>query len=214
MTSDTPPSANAEARDSLPPAAARHRPRWVTPVIAGGSLLLGIAIGGASSGADAPSAAPAESGPSTSEVEDLRSQLDAAEERAAAAEGQLQDALAAAEEASEDADAKTANIAEREAKLAELEEALAAREAELIADEEAKAAGTFGIGTWTVGVDIEPGTYRLAHEVSETCYWGIYRSGTNKDDIVQNDIVTGGRPSVTLRDGQDFDSGCGTWEKQ
>jgi len=199
-----------EARDALPRATARRRPRWATPAIAAGSLLLGIAIGGASSGADAPSSRPGANGTDTSELDDLRNQLDAAEERAKAAEGQLQDARAAAE----DADAAAADLAEREAELAELDEELAAREAELDASEEARAARTFGIGTWTVGVDIEPGNYRLAHEVSETCYWGIYRSGTNKDDIVQNDIVTGGRPSVTLREGQDFDSGCGTWELQ
>lgn len=72
-------------------------------------------------------------------------------------------------------------------------------------------------GTWTVGSDVQPGTYRLKDTLpaGSTCFWGIYKSGTNKDSIVQNDIVTGGRPTVTLKAGQDFESTrCGTWVKQ
>lgn len=69
-------------------------------------------------------------------------------------------------------------------------------------------------GDWVVGTDVAPGTYRTAEAVSGMCYWGIYRAGTNKGDIVQNDIVTGGRPTVTLKAGQEFSStGCGTWTK-
>ena len=47
----------------------------------------------------------------------------------------------------------------------------------------------FGDGTWTVGVDIAPGTYRTEHAVtSGMCYWGIYRSGTNGAVIIANDV--------------------------
>lgn len=68
-------------------------------------------------------------------------------------------------------------------------------------------------GTWTVGEDFPAGTYKLQTAVTSTCYWGIYKSGTNQGTIIENDIVTGGRPTVTLKRGQDFESSCGTWVK-
>lgn len=89
------------------------------------------------------------------------------------------------------------------------------REEAITAAEKTKAANTIKEGTWTVGVDLEPGTYRANTDVVSGCYWGIYRTGSNGSDIVDNDIVTGGRPSVTLSAGQDFKtSRCGTWSKQ
>ena len=74
----------------------------------------------------------------------------------------------------------------------------------------------FEDGEYVVGTDIPVGTYRTVEPVtSGMCYWGIYKSGTNKDTIIQNDIVTGGRPTVVLKAGQDFStSRCGTWVKQ
>lgn len=70
-------------------------------------------------------------------------------------------------------------------------------------------------GVWVVGSDIQPGTYRTIDPVSDGCYWGIYRGGTNMDDIIQNGTPTGGRPVVTLRKGQEFESnGCGSWAKR
>jgi len=69
-------------------------------------------------------------------------------------------------------------------------------------------------GTWTVGRDIEPGTYTTTAEVASDCYWSITKSGTNGGDIIENDIVKGGKPTVTLREGQDFKtSRCGGWTK-
>lgn len=59
-----------------------------------------------------------------------------------------------------------------------------------------------------------PGTYRTAEAVTGSCYWGIYRSATNGDDILENDIVQGGLPTVTLSEGQDFENGCGVFVKQ
>ena len=70
-------------------------------------------------------------------------------------------------------------------------------------------------GIWTVGIDVEPGTYRVSQPLLRYCYWGIYVSGTNGSDIIDNDGPTGGFPTVTLRAGQDFEnSGCGTFVKQ
>lgn len=69
-------------------------------------------------------------------------------------------------------------------------------------------------GTWEVGSDVTPGTYRTTETVGSDCYWKISRTGSNGDDIISNDIPGGGRPRVTLRKGQDFATqGCGTWAK-
>lgn len=69
-------------------------------------------------------------------------------------------------------------------------------------------------GTWTVGTDIQPGKYRVRENVAGDCYWEITKSGSNGSTIVQNDIVQGGRPTVTLSGGQDFKTArCGSWEK-
>lgn len=107
-------------------------------------------------------------------------------------------------------DVKTAEAAVKSA-----EAALKTREEAVTGAEKAKAANTIKEGTWTVGVDVEPGTYRANSDVTSSCYWGIYRTGSNGSDIIDNDIVSGGRPSVTLSAGQDFKtSRCGTWSKQ
>lgn len=120
-------------------------------------------------------------------------------------------------------------ISGREAKAAQRETDLAAAEAELktaqaavkkreeavTASEKQKAANTIGDGTWTVGRDIKAGTYRATADVGSSCYWGLYTSGSNGGDIIENDLPGGGRPSVTVVVGQDFKSSrCGTWEKQ
>ena len=108
------------------------------------------------------------------------------------------------------ADVKTAEAAVKSA-----EAAVKTREEAVTGAEKAKAANTISEGTWTVGVDVEPGSYRANENVTSGCYWGIYRTGSNGSDIIDNDIVTGGRPSVVLSAGQDFKSSrCGTWSKQ
>lgn len=67
-------------------------------------------------------------------------------------------------------------------------------------------------GTWTVGEDIPAGTYKVTGAPSN-CYWGIYKSGTNQDQIINNHIG-GGNLRVTLKVGQDFETKrCGTWVK-
>ncbi|WP_258802371.1 hypothetical protein [Pseudarthrobacter sp. NS4] len=111
--------------------------------------------------------------------------------------------------------AKEAEVGKADAAVKTAEAAVKAREEAVTGAEKTKAANTVGDGTWTVGSDIEPGTYRAAAAVGSTCYWGIYRSGSNGGDIIENDIPGGGRPVVTLSAGQDFNSTrCGKWEKQ
>lgn len=112
----------------------------------------------------------------------------------------------------DDAESRLAGVEAREAAVAEAEAAVASREAAVTVTEETIEASSITTGVWTVGRDVAPGTYVTESEVSADCYWAIYVSGTNQDDIIQNDIVTGGRPTITIAEGQDFESNrCGTW---
>ena len=118
--------------------------------------------------------------------------------------------------------AREAKVTARETEVGKADAAVKTAEAEVKKREEAvtgaektKAANTIGDGTWTVGTDIEPGAYRATADVGSSCYWGIYATGSNGSNIIDNDLPGGGRPSVALSGGQDFKSSrCGTWEKQ
>lgn len=176
------------------PTSRPQRRRWVWPAATAGALVLGVAMGGGGS------ASSTELDAVTAERDTLAQQLETAE----AAVKQAEDELSAKQE---DIDAQAAELEARSAALDE-------REAAITQTEAAVAASQIGIGTWTVGIDIEPGTYRTAEPVASTCYWGIYRSGTNGGDIIENDIVQGGHPTVTLQAGQDFENGCGVFVKQ
>jgi hypothetical protein len=126
-------------------------------------------------------------------------------------------------------DTLTSELAERESALEERESAVGEKETEVskadaavktrekaVGTAEAEAAAnTVSDGMWTVGEDIKPGTYRTTDNVGSRCYWGIYRSGSNGDDIIDNDIPGGGKPTVKLSKGQDFkSSNCGNWQKK
>jgi hypothetical protein len=66
-------------------------------------------------------------------------------------------------------------------------------------------------GTWQVGKDIDPGTYRANDQVGEDRYWEIKQG----DDIVSNDLPGGGYPQATVSAGQQLKlQSCGTWSKQ
>lgn len=174
----------------------RRRRRWVWPAATAVALVIGIGIGSSgSSGASGKSSQAA-----VDQVSQLRDQLTAAEKRATTAEDQAKTVVAQ----------QDARAAQLDARKADLD----TREAAITASEKAVAATQIKDGMWTVGKDVEPGTYRTAAEVTSTCYWGIYRTGSNGADIIQNDIVQGGFPSVTLKAGQDFKSDCGVWNKQ
>lgn len=130
-------------------------------------------------------------------IDDLEGQLRTVDEREAA----LQER--------EDA------VAEQEGAIAEQETAVAEREKAVAAVEEAIEANQVSDGTWTVGSDVQPGTYRTTDVVSSDCYWEITAGGSNGSDIIENDIPGGGYPVVTVQDGQVFTSArCGTWAKQ
>jgi hypothetical protein len=132
-----------------------------------------------------------------------------------AADDQASRLASSAREAEEARHKAQTEVAQRQAELDQRERELAEREKAVTATEQQIAANSIGQGTWTVGRDIEPGTYRTREAVTRQCYWGIFRSGSNGSDIVDNDIVDGGFPTVTLREGQDFENNnCGTFIKQ
>jgi hypothetical protein len=108
-----------------------------------------------------------------------------------------------------------AKLATREDAVVKAEAAVKARETAVGGAEAAVAATTIKEGTWTVGMDIVPGTYRTTTALTSSCYWAITRTGSNGGDILENDNVKGGFPMVTLSDGQTFESSrCGSWAKQ
>ncbi len=134
-------------------------------------------------------------------------------------EGKLsiaQDRLAEVSSENEDRKSREADLAAAEAAVAKRENEVGTREAAVSATEQQVAATTIKPGRWTVGVDIEPGSYRVSEPVVGTrCYWKISVTGSNGDDIVSNDFGTQGNHTVTLSNGQDFESSdCGSWVKQ
>ncbi|MEU4364281.1 hypothetical protein [Promicromonospora sp. NPDC023987] len=106
-------------------------------------------------------------------------------------------------------------LQEREDEVAGLEADVAAREKAVTNVEKEIEASQVTDGTWSVGSDVQPGTYRTKEAVSSNCYWEITAGGSNGSDIIENDIPGGGYPVVTVQDGQVFTSArCGTWAKQ
>ncbi len=190
-------------RGPEPHGAPTRRRRWVWPVAAAACLLVGLGIGGSGSG----SVTATKYNAVVSERDALTSKLDGLS-------AQVNDAKAAAQKAESTLADQKAALDSRSAALDTRQAALETREAAVGATEKAVAASSIGLGTWTVGVDVQPGTYRAAEAVTSSCYWGIYRSGSNGGDIIQNDVVQGGFPTVTLKDGQDFKNGCGVFVKQ
>lgn len=104
-------------------------------------------------------------------------------------------------------------VAAAEKSLSGREGAVKAREDAITAKEQFVQKTSLTDGTYTVGVSMEPGTYRT-ESTGTRCYWAIYTSGTNYDDIVQNDAGSTGVLTVTVGGGQDFRTQrCGTWTK-
>ncbi|MDI3242331.1 hypothetical protein QK292_12250 [Arthrobacter sp. AL08] len=111
--------------------------------------------------------------------------------------------------------AREFEVGKADAAVKTADAAVKIREDAVTGAEKTKAANTIADGTWTVGKDLEAGTYRATADVGSSCYWGIYATGSNGSTIIDNDLPGGGRPSVALSGGQDFKSSrCGKWEKQ
>jgi hypothetical protein len=112
-------------------------------------------------------------------------------------------------------------IAGRESAVKVREDAVAAKEAAVKKREDAVTATETHIQettlvdgrVYTVGTTMQAGTYQATSN-STRCYWKITTSGSNYEDIVQNDLGTQGVLNVTVDAGQDFQSSnCGNWTK-
>ncbi|WP_407344992.1 hypothetical protein [Pengzhenrongella phosphoraccumulans] len=152
----------------------RRKRRWWIPVAIIGGFVFGLAAGG---GAADPTA--------STEYTDLSAKLKVAEsatgtanDRADAAEATAVKNAAALDTRGKDLDTRSAELDTRQA-------GLETREGAVTSTEQAIAARQINNGTWTVGTDIEPGTYRTAEAVTSMCYWAILRTGTNGGDIVR-----------------------------
>lgn len=74
-------------------------------------------------------------------------------------------------------------------------------------------AGGFGDGTWIVGADIQPGTYRTSSPGG--CYWERVADFSG-DSTIENDFTLDPGPQIVTIAPSDagFTSrGCGTWTK-
>ena len=71
---------------------------------------------------------------------------------------------------------------------------------------------TVGNGVWLVGIDMEPGTYRVNKNIfGKSCYLKIYTAGSNLEDLIAIEEYTRGTPTATLEVGEEFyNNGCGT----
>jgi hypothetical protein len=73
---------------------------------------------------------------------------------------------------------------------------------------------SFGEGTWLVGDDIQPGTYRAGNV--DACYWERLSGLSGSfNDIIANDNVMTGQAVVTISPSdRAFNSArCGTWKR-
>nr|DAI98977.1 MAG TPA: Peptidoglycan endopeptidase [Caudoviricetes sp.] len=161
-------------------------PVWATVLCAVGMLLIGNLVG---CGVGAGSSTPSEADVKASQTyKDLESKYKTAAKDSGSAK---KDELAKLDK----------EISDAQAKLDQLTGQV----------NQAKK-NTMGEGTWTVGTDIEAGTYKATKEVNSDCYWEITAGGSNGNDIVANDKSywrlsadhRGGRPA-----GQDQWLPCG-----
>lgn len=184
----------------------RRRP-WLAPLIAG---VAGLAVGAGAAGIVAENTIAKWSDKVASVSTDRDQLLDTVtrviKERDAAQANveTLMGREADLNERAEELDAAREELLDFVGELEEREKAVG------VAEEKA-AANSITEGVWLVGEDIKAGRYRTTDTVDSGCYWEIHKGS----DIIENDFVTGGRPTVTLRDGQEFTTKrCGTWAKQ
>ena len=151
-------------------------------------------------------------------LEEVEGERDAANARADAVTSRRDEILSSArekaerrvEEARETVQDLKARIRETEGKLASKRSKLEEVNASLEQAKRTKQMSTFSDGTWAVGAEVLPGTYRST--AGGNCYWEILQSpsGGGIDNIVDNGF--GPNATITLSEGQWVHSdGCGTW---
>jgi len=196
----------AESSDGRIRSFIRKRPVLSLTISGIATLLIGVGIGGA---------------PGQSEISDLEDQvasltgdLDAAEADVDDAERRADEAVAANDELAakvEEFQNQKDDLAAQEDQLASQAQDLDAREAEISEAEQTLESSTIPDGTWQLGVDYEPGTYRS--EGGGGCYWEKLDAPSGKlGDIIANG---GFNPNQTLViDSPYFHTAdCGEWVK-
>ncbi len=131
-------------------------------------------------------------------LEETESKLEETESKLEDARGELKD--------------RKAQLDEREKELRGRESAVKKRESAAQGAERQAAANSFeGDGTYIVGEDVQPGTYKSSG--GDLCYWARLDSD---DEIIDNDVTQGGSSVLTIRasDAQIKVSGCGTFRKR
>lgn len=126
----------------------------------------------------------------------------------------LEEQRETADERDEELDTREGELEEWAQELEELEGELETREEAVSADELELEANTIpGSGTYLVGEDIQPGTYRTALDGSSSCYWARLAGLSGElGDIIANDNVSG-QAFVTIAETDvAFEtSRCGEW---
>lgn len=112
-------------------------------------------------------------------------------------------------------DSRSSDLDKREKSVEAESAAVLEREKTVGLVEEEQKAKSIGDGVYTVGTDIEPGTYRAKEEVETNCFWGITKDGTNGENYIAAGNPLGGRPTVVVKKGQVLHlSYCGTFVRQ
>lgn len=213
------------------PARPWWRQRWVAATAAG--LVVLLATAGGSFAAGASSVDPTESqayAAMADDLADVMTERDDALGEIAGAQQTARDALGDVAERELAADDRDLELDERKARLdtdeaarmvafaaaqAEADAAMAAREAAVgIAEATAAANTVSGNGTFLVGTDIQPGTYRS--DGGSLCYWArLSGLSGGLGDIISNSISPGQQfVEVRASDAAFQSNGCGAWVRQ
>ncbi len=183
---------------ALPMPASQTKHRWVTPAVAAGTFLLGLLIGAAGGGNGTPSPAPAASRAPVPTVTATMTKTETVDP--------TQAQTAALDQRSTELDQRSAELDQRTTQLD-------AREAAITTAEVAFDQSNLQPGSYIVGTDINPGTWKTLGAVSDLCYFG--RNSGN--DIMWNDVSTAGQAIATVENvpGAIFEFGadCGPMKK-
>jgi hypothetical protein len=191
---------------------------WQFVTVAAIALVVGIGVGAASAPKDTK-----DLDAEKATTKDLRAQVEQANTRNDELSGDLKraqsDLSAARNEAKDAVSAARKRVqqdyADRLAKVQSDSKALADQRAAFDAERARVQQNEIGEGTYQVGVDMVPGTYRTVVPAdSLNCYWQI-TSDANGDDIQSNNNVSAGAPAIVSVGGGFFENeGCGTWTLQ
>lgn len=186
---------------------AKPKPFWLKPA---GIALAGVIVGALAAGFTVGAISGAQNQETLAKYHTTNRNLSAAEEKIR----QSELASDKAQKQITDLEEALAGYREKQSELDKREETLTKREDAVQKTEETIAANTFGGGVKLIGKNVTPGTY-TSSEVGDFCYYEWKTDTSSAAGIVDNNIIQSGTATVTLRDGEIFEStGCGTWTRQ